>query len=203
LTFWDFCAPFYDIAEKANNKARNGMFTLIKNLVPQNASVIEIAAGTGVISLYIADKAENVACTDVSSRMLAVAQKKAKKQGVANITFQTANIFDLDFEDNAFDVVIASQVLHLLDEPEKAAAELRRISKGSVIVPICLLKNISRSAKFKVWLFRVFGFAPKREFDADGYREFLTDIGLPPYCYEIADGEMPLVVAVWQKSING
>jgi ubiquinone/menaquinone biosynthesis C-methylase UbiE len=198
MTFWDFSAPFYDIAEATNGKAYGGMLKLIHRLVPEGARVLELAAGTGAISLAVADNAADVVCTDISERMLSIAKRKAARRGIANVIFQPCDIFKTSFADNEFDVVIASQVLHLLDEPERAAAELKRISRSMVIAPVCLLKNINAVARVKVGFWRLLGFAPKNEFDAESYREFLTRIGLTPVYYEIADGAMPLAVAVWR-----
>jgi SAM-dependent methyltransferase len=199
MTFWDFCAPFYDRAEKTNT-AYEGMLHRLRELTPQGASVFEAAAGTGAISIAIADKAGSILCTDLSERMLAVAKKKAVKQGIGNITFDTRSLFDTGEPDNAYDVVIASQVLHLIDEPEKAAAELKRISRGIVIAPVCLLQNLrGLYARPSVGLFKLLGFAPKREFDETGYRSFLVEMGLPSGEFEIVDGNMPLAVPVWRK----
>ena len=200
MTFWDFCAPFYDRVEKANT-AYSDMLRLIRDLTPQGASVFEAAVGTGAISLAVADKAECVHCTDISDRMLSVARKKAAKRGVQNITFSTKSIFDTGEPDGAYDVVIAAQVLHLIDEPSIAAQELKRISGGIVITAVTLLKGLRGFfARPSVGLWRFLGFAPKREFDADGFRDFLTEIGLPPSEYKIVEGNMPMAVAVWKKS---
>jgi methylase of polypeptide subunit release factors len=62
MTFWDFCAPFYDRAEHTNT-AYNKMLSLM-----HGASVFEAAAGTGSISLAVADKAKDVLCTDTSEK---------------------------------------------------------------------------------------------------------------------------------------
>ena len=199
MTFWDFCAPFYDRAEKTNT-AYAGMLRLMRDLTPQGAKVFEAAAGTGAISLAVADKAESVHCTDLSERMLSVARKNAAKRGVKNITFSQKSLFDTDEPDGAYDVVIASQVLHLIDEPEKAAEELRRISGATVITAVALLKGLRGFfARPSVGLWKLLGFAPKREFDAAGFREFLCEIGLPPCRYEVVEGNMPMAVAVWRK----
>jgi ubiquinone/menaquinone biosynthesis C-methylase UbiE len=84
MTFWDLSAPFYDKAEQANS-AYNGMLRLVRELTPKGASVFEAAAGTGSVSLFVADKARNVHCTDISERMLNVARKKADRRGITNI----------------------------------------------------------------------------------------------------------------------
>ena len=83
-TFWDFCAPFYDIAEKTNGRAYGEMLVVVRELVPQGAVVLEAAAGTGSISLAVADRASLVLCTDVSEKMLSVARRKTARHGVQN-----------------------------------------------------------------------------------------------------------------------
>ena len=61
-------------------------------------------------------EADHVLCTDISNKMLKVARRKARRSGIQNITFEHRNIFALDEPDNSFDVVIAGQVLHLIDD---------------------------------------------------------------------------------------
>ncbi|MDR2753964.1 MAG: class I SAM-dependent methyltransferase [Oscillospiraceae bacterium] len=199
MTFWDFSAPFYDHAERTNT-AYGKMCGLMRDLTPEGATVFEAAAGTGSISLSVAKKAKRVLCTDLSEKMLTVAQKKAAKQGVRNVTFAKKSLFKTGEPDGAFNVVIASQVLHLIDEPEQAAKELKRISGGTVIVAVALLKGLRGFvSKPSVGIWKLLGFAPKQEFDADGFRAFLTQIGLSPSEYTVLDGNMPMAVSVWRK----
>lgn len=201
MTFWDFCAPFYDRVEHTNT-AYSGMLRQIRDWTPEGARVFEAAAGTGAISLAVADKADSVLCTDLSQRMLSVAQKKAAKCGAGNIAFVQRSLFDTGEDEGSFDVVIASQVLHLIDEPEKAATELKRISSGTVIVTVALLKGLKGLfARPSVGIWKLLGFAPKREFDADGFRAFIIEIGLPPSQYTVVPGNMPVAVALWRKHL--
>jgi ubiquinone/menaquinone biosynthesis C-methylase UbiE len=199
MTFWDFCSPIYDFTQKFNGRAYTKVLKIARNHVPQNATVLDVAAGTGEFSLAVADKAKSVLCTDISERMLRIACKKAKKRRVTNIRFGKLNIFDIRKPDNTFDVVIAGQVLHLLDEPQKAAAELRRVAKNTVILPISLTKNLRGRAKLKFDLYRLFGFAPKVEFDLDGYAEFLPKIGFENCEITSVAGKIPMAVAIWRK----
>jgi len=199
MTFWDFCAPFYDKAEQTNS-AYNGMLRLTRDIIPRGASVFEAAAGTGAISLFIADKAKIIVCTDISAHMLNVAREKAAKQGVTNIHFCIKSIFETNEPDRGYDVVIASQVFHLIDEPRKAAEELKRVSGGMVITSVALLKGLRGFfVRPSVGVWRFLRFAPKREFDTESFREFLCEIGLPPSRYEVVQGNMPMAVSVWKK----
>ena len=199
MTFWDFCAPFYDLAEKTNGRAYGEMLKIVRGLVPQGASVLEVAAGTGAISLAISDKARSVLCTDISARMLSVARKKATRFGVKNIRFGNMNIFDTGQPDGAFDVVIAGQVFHLINEPEKAAAELRRVAKSMVIIPMSFTKGLRGTAKISVGIFRLFGFAPKVEFNAQDYTAFLPKIGFQNCEVIQIPGKIQMAVAVYRK----
>ena len=199
-TFWDFCAPFYDIAEKVNGRAYGEMLKTVKGLVPQGATALEAAAGTGAISLAVADKASRVLCTDVSEKMLNVARRKTVKRGIQNITIGMQSIYELAVPDNSFDIVIAGQILHLIDEPKKAAEELRRVAKSTVILPMSFTKNLRGSAKFGVDVYRFFGFAPKIEFTADEYKAFLLAIGFDDCEHIQIEGKIPMAVAVWRKN---
>ena len=198
-TFWDFCAPFYDIAEKTNGRVYGEMLKAVHGLVPRGAAVLEAAAGTGSISLAAAEKASRVLCTDLSEKMLKVAGRKVVKRRAQNITIKARSIYELGEPDNSFDVVIAGQVLHLIDEPEKAAAELRRIAKSTVILPISLTKNLRGMAKFSLDVYRFFGFTPKLEFSADEYKAFLQSIGFKNCEHIQIAGKIPMDVAVWRK----
>jgi len=198
MTFWDFCAPFYDSAEKNNGNAYMQMLETVRKTVSENATVLEAAAGTGSISVAIADKVKSVLCTDVSNRMLSIARKKANKHRVSNICFENLDILDIEKPNHSFDVVIAGQVLHLLDEPERAAAELRRVARDMVILPMCFTKNLRGKAKWSLRFYRLFGFAPKLEFDADSYADFLPKIGFENCEIIQIPGKLPMAVAVWK-----
>jgi len=198
MTFWDFCAPFYDFAEKSNGKAYTLMLETVRKNVPENTAVLEAAAGTGAISVAIADKVKSILCTDVSDRMLSIARKKANRHNISNIYFESLDILDIEKQDHSFDVVIAGQVLHLLDEPKKAASELRRVAKDIVILPMCFTKNLRGQAKWNVCFYRLFGFSPKLEFDADSYADFLPKIGFENCNIIQIPGKLPMAVAVWK-----
>ena len=197
--FWDFCAPFYDLAEKVNGRAYGEMLKTVNGLVPQGMTVLEAAAGTGAISLAIADKASSVLCTDVSEKMLNVVRRKIARQGVKNITIEKQSIYELAEPDNSFEVVIAGQILHLLDNPEKAAAELKRVAKSMVILPMSFTKDLRGIAKFNIEVYRFIGFAPKFEFNADDYKAFLLTIGFKNCEHIQIAGKIPMAVAVWEK----
>jgi len=199
MTFWDFSAPLYDLAETVNGKAYNVMLKIIRELIPKNASVLEAAAGTGSISLAASENASHILCTDISERMLNVARRKVKKARAKNITVENRSIYDLNEPDSSFDIVIAGQVLHLIHEPEVAASELRRVAKSMVVLPMSLTKDLCGMAKVNIGVYKLFGFSPKIEFDDNSYKAFLPTIGFNDCEFVTINGKIPMMVAVWKK----
>jgi len=169
----------------------------VVDCIEKDSAILEVAGGTGEISIRIASKAKHVVCTDISEKMLQVAEKKAKD--ISNISFKICNIYDINFDDNAFDTVIASQVLHLLDHPKAAIDELARVAKDKIILPICLLKDIKGFAKFQVNVWRLLGFKPRYTFDQEGYIKFLKKFNLNVVSSTFIEGSMPILVVVCQK----
>ena len=197
MTFWDFCSPIYDFAQKRNANYDKWNDTIIKYIDMDN-TVLELAGGTGEISMRISHKAKRIVCTDLSDKMLKMAQKKARNSN--NISFEVADLYNLNYDDSSFDVVIASQVLHLLDNPQKAIAEIKRVAKERIILPICLLKDIRGFAKFQINIWKLLGFTPKHTFDKESYISFLESYGLIISDAVVIEGSMPIIVVVCKNS---
>ena len=116
-----------------------------------------------------------------------------------NIYSASVNIFDIKKPDGAFDIVIAGQVLHLIDEPEKAATEMRRVASSMVILPMNFTKGLKGRAKLMLNIYQLFGFAHKRELALSEYAVFLCGIGFESCEIIPIDGIIPMAVAVWRK----
>ena len=203
-TFWDRFAFAYDIAESMNKKVYRKMLSDIVTLIPDKAEVLECAAGTGAISVEIAPKAKNVLCTDLSIPMLEQARRKTEKKGLSNITFSERNLLSLPENDNSFDVVIAANVIHLLENPYIALSELWRVTKnnGLLIIPTFLTRNSQNGFKFIIKLYKIIGFQPAHNFSENQYREMLENSKLPTPDIHIIQGKIPCGFAVFRKIIN-
>lgn len=104
-----------------------------------------VPAERGLLSGVIARRCKSLIATDFSVNMLRRAERKYR--GLPNITFAPCDIMQLPYPDQRFDVVIAANVIHLLDEPEKALQELSRVCRpgGRIILPTYM--NRSESGK--------------------------------------------------------
>ncbi len=194
--FWDKIAWVYDAFEKVyNNKVIKGTADICADLVDGSDNVMECACGTGLITTAAAPKAKTYLATDFSPKMLRRAQRKLRECN--NVTFAFADITKLAQEDGTYDKVIAGNVIHLLEDPDKALGELLRVAKpgGKVIIPTYINLYDNR-AGFLAGVFNRMGANFKRQFDLNSYKKFFAERGFEDVEYRVAEGRMPCAVAV-------
>jgi len=88
---------------------------------------LEIGIGTGRIALPLIQAGYEFTGVDISEKMLDRLRDKAVEK--PNLHLRLANIADLPFDDNSFDVAIAVHVLHLVPEWLQALSEVQRVLK--------------------------------------------------------------------------
>ena len=198
MDFWSTFARFYDVAEALNGSVYREMTETTVRLVPHGSAVLDCAAGTGELSLAASRRAKRVVCTDCSGEMIKVAQKKAKKRRFVNIEFERANIFHLNYADGEFDIVIAGNVLHLLDNPEKAVRELYRVTKSGVkiLLPTFMTRDTSAISETLLKAYKRLGFSPSAEYSPKEYVEMLKGCGAGEVRSKLIKGTIPCCYAV-------
>ena len=95
-------------------------------------SVLDMGTGTGVLAIAFAERipAASVVGLDLSAVALEVARENAQKSPVSSrVSFEEGNAEDMPFEDDAFDLVISSNTLHLLRNPVRMFNEIQRVLK--------------------------------------------------------------------------
>jgi predicted TPR repeat methyltransferase len=91
--------------------------------------VLEIGCGTGTTALHLAASVEHIHATDLSSGMLAIAQDKARQSGTQNVDFAEATLVDESLCAEDFDIVIAFNLLHLLEDLPDSIARAAELLK--------------------------------------------------------------------------
>lgn len=193
---WDKLSPFYDFFETVyNGKCYKRIAEKIKAYVTEDDNVLECACGTGLLTLPMAQTCKKLIATDVSVGMLRQAKKKVAKY--SNTKVGKASILELPFKEGEFDVVVAANVIHLLDEPEKAISELKRVCKptGRIILPV-YINSEKKNAVIAAKLLSVFGVKFKRQFSLASYREFIASHNISQVEYSVVDGRMPCAFAI-------
>ena len=201
MDFWDKVANVYDLAEMLNGKAYREMCELTAKLTPRGAKVLECAGGTGELSFAAAAKAESVLCTDNSEQMLDVAREKAEKNDIGNITFERRNIFHLDDADETYNIVIAGNVLHLLDKPEDAVREMYRVTKrgGRILLPTFMTRGESKLSSVLLTAYKALGYEASTEYTPRSYVFMLKGCNCGTVKAKIIKGLMPVCYAVIVK----
>lgn len=200
--FWDKFAPKYDLSMKnAKKPTYDLLIRKIKTYLDTSKDVLEVAAGTGVISLEIAPYVNKVCGCDLSSEMIKVAGEKLKRLNVPNIEFSVQDAYNLEYERESFDVVIASNALHVMMNPEMALASIRTVLKpdGVFIVPTYCHGNSVKSRIFSA-VMSLAGFKAYHKWSMDSFKIFLETDGYEIIEFELIRDKIPLAFAVVKKS---
>ena len=94
----------------------------------QGKLLLDLGCGAGENSVYFAKKGARCVASDYSPGMVEVALQLATANGV-KIEGCTANAIALDFPDNTFDIIYASNLLHHLPDPHACIREMHRVLK--------------------------------------------------------------------------
>jgi len=115
---WNWETP----AGKIRWARRVGMLT---NSLKSGMKVLEIGCGTGFFTQEIVKKPVQVTAIDISPDLIEIARQNIIYQ---NVEFTIENAYDMTFDDQTFDAVIGSSVLHHLDI-DQALKEIYRVLK--------------------------------------------------------------------------
>lgn|ERR1022692_3222207 len=86
------------------------------------ARILDLGAGTGAVTGEALARGGRVTAIDAAPAMIARLRRDYPRAEAAIM-----DAHELDFPDASFDVVVASFVIHLLDDPDAAAREVRRV----------------------------------------------------------------------------
>ena len=123
---------FYDTYwTKRNDGGNRYRYKIFMSWIKDGSKVLDIGCGDGFLGALLNDKRNcDVTGLDISE----VALNKAKEKGLKTVL---ANIEEpLPFEDNSFDYVIGSEVIEHIPYSEQLLAEMRRVSKHSILLSI-------------------------------------------------------------------
>src|SRR5471032_3142168 len=90
-------------------------------------SLLDLGTGTGRMLELFGAEIERGVGVDLNPEMLAGARANLERAGLKNCTVRQGDIYNLVLGRETFDVVILHQVLHFLDDGERAIAEAARL----------------------------------------------------------------------------
>jgi 2-polyprenyl-3-methyl-5-hydroxy-6-metoxy-1,4-benzoquinol methylase len=98
--------------------------------LPSGSRVLEVGCGAGLVAIDLARRDYSVDCIDASEEMVALATREARETGIAGrLVIDVGDVHSLSFGSTVFDLVIALGVIPFLHAPERAVAEMARVSR--------------------------------------------------------------------------
>ena len=173
--FWDKNAGRYDRFMRKDRAAYDEMYELIRPIV-RHKTVLELATGTGLIAKHIVNAAAHIEATDASPEMITEAKRDTRS---AKLHFSVQDMFRLPYANQSFNVVIVSNALHIVPQPEKALQEIKRVLKddGTLIAPTFTHAGNSFSGKVKAFFMKLAGFPLHSRWTSVEYLCFLRQNG--------------------------
>ena len=196
--FWDRNAGRYDRFMRKDREAYETMYALIRPIVKAK-TVLELAAGTGMIAKNIVIAAAHIEATDASAEMIAEAKRDNRS---AKLHFSVQDMFCLPYADGSFDAVIVSNALHIVPQPEKALAEIRRVLKddGVLIAPTFTHAGNSFTGKVRAFFMKLAGFPLHSRWTSEEYLSFLRQNGWTVQKNVVLKASFPLTYTECVKS---
>ena len=192
-SYWDKHAKNYERSMALLGRPIPRMVELAGEAVRGAERVLEVAAGTGLVTPALAAGAGEVIATDYSAAMVATLERRVRDARVANVRCEQADLYALRFDVGAFDAVVAANVLHLVPDLPGALTVLRRVLKpgGKIIVPTFCHDETALSWVISRAL-AVTGFPGHRRFTAKSLREEVEAAGVRVTRTEVLPGVIPI-----------
>ena len=113
-----------------------------------SARVLEVAAGTGDLSIMVASRVGpngHVLATDISAAMLNRAAQAAREAGITNVETRVMNAENLELEASSFDAVLCRMGLMLFPNPLKALTSMQRVVKPEGRIAVMVHSTAARN----------------------------------------------------------
>lgn len=191
--FWENAASRYDrVAEGLLGRPLPRAVELTTSAVAGADIVLEVAAGTGLLTTAYASGVGHVVATDYADNMLAILRRRMEHAGISNVETARRDIYALGYPPASFDVVVAGNVLHLVPDLDRALDALCSVLRpgGRLVAPTFVHDETLRA---KV-LSRVFGsfMVMHRRFTAASLRGALEGHRLRVLNAETIRGPIPI-----------
>lgn len=136
--YWERHARNYDASLRwMLGRPLPRMLEMVSEAVSSKGRVLEVAAGTGLVTTAIAQSCGAVVATDYASAMVEALEMRVRNAGLDNVMCEQADIYALPHKAGEFDAVVAANVLHLVPDLPAALNALKKVIKpgGLLVLP--------------------------------------------------------------------
>ena len=170
-------------------------------------TMLDLGTGPGYLPIEIVKRNPeiNIVGIDLSKKLIHMAQANAAKAGLSGqLQFEVGNATNLRFDDDVFDMVISTGMLHSLRNPVKVLKEIYRVLKKGgqawVFDPAKVASDVDRvkwkaslsfGEKFFLRLFKLLGLhKPIATYHRDEVLPMIEASGFKEYNFEEKDNEI-------------
>jgi ubiquinone/menaquinone biosynthesis C-methylase UbiE len=143
--------------EKASRMVIEGYYSQVAGEIVshiQQGTMLDLGTGPGYLPIQIVKRAPylKITAVDLSRKLIGMAKINAQKAGLSSqLSFEVGNSARLRFDDEAFDMVISTGMLHSLINPVDVLAEIYRVLKNGADAWIYDPANVTRYIDRKKW----------------------------------------------------
>jgi len=192
-SYWERHAKRYDRSTRFLSRPVPRMLELAVEAARGKARVLEVAAGTGLVTTAIAPVMVKLIAIDYAAEKVKQFETRVHAAALANVRCEQADLYQLRFGDESLDAVFAANVLHLVPDLEGALACLRRVLKpGGVLVAPTYLHKQTFVAGLLSRLFGLTGFPGRRRFTSTTLCAAIEGAGFKVMQAETIPGPFPI-----------
>ena len=175
--FWDKSACNFFLEGEKEKQSYINIIDRIKKYLKTSDTVLDLGCGPGLISNEIADFVKFIYAIDISSKMIEIAKINADNRKIQNIDYAYSTIFDKKYKNGSFDIILACDILHLLEDNQKTLQRINDLLKpGGLIISVtpCIKEKLFLNISLALLSF--IGKIPKiKSFKANELKESISN----------------------------
>lgn len=129
-SYWSERAATFDESPNhcwQNERQHRAWLDILDDIAgPTPIDVLDLGAGTGFLSLMLAELGHRVTGVDIAPPMVMSAERKAQDQGRA-ATFRLGDIEQLPDDENTYDLIVGRHIIWTLPNPHEALRDWLRV----------------------------------------------------------------------------
>ena len=191
--FWQRIAKLYAPFMKGSDRLYAAICDRIRAGLKRDMNILELACGSGQLSLRLSTHVQLWEATDFSENMIREAKKKSCS---GRLHFSVQDATNLPYADSSFDAVVIANALHIMPNPERALSEIRRVLKpGGLLYAPTFVHGKGAGFRLRTRLLSLAGFRVYSPWTAGEFVDYISGRGfevtktellgksLAPLCY--------------------
>jgi len=200
--FWDRIASKFDRIEQ-NDISYKIFIEKARDYINADDVILDFGCGTGLICNEIAGNVRNIQAIDISTKMIEISKAKVSECKIQNIDFARTTIFDEKFNVGSFDAIIAFNIFHLLDEPQKHFQRLHQLLKpGGLIISSTPCMSEAHVLNIVLKLFSFIGMTPQlNSFTSSEMEHLLLTESFKTVEFNRIKPKSPIYIYIFEKQL--